>query len=203
MDYSTAITALKIADPILGTAIDRLGNCTLDQQQQSGDLLSSLARSILYQQLSGKAAGAIHRRLLALYPDPPFLTATAILATPDEALRAAGISRPKVVYLKDLAEKVQAGLPTLSQLELLDDEAIIRTLTPIKGIGRWTVQMLLIFRLHRWDIFPVDDLGIRTGARRLYDLPELPNKKTLEQLGQLWQPYRTIACWYLWRSIDA
>lgn len=203
MDYSTAISALQIADPILGSAIAQIGNCTLDQQQQSGDLLSSLARSILYQQLSGKAAGAIHNRFLALYSNQPFPTAANILATPDDILRGVGISRPKVVYLKDLAEKVQDGLPTLSELEPLDDETIIQTLLHIKGIGRWTVQMLLIFRLHRWDVLPVDDLGIRSGARRLYSLPELPNKKTLEQLGQPWQPYRTIASWYLWRSLDS
>ncbi|MBM0740220.1 DNA-3-methyladenine glycosylase 2 family protein [Phormidium sp. CLA17] len=202
MNYSIAIAALQSADPILGSAIAQIGTCTLDQQQQTGDLLSSLARSILYQQLSGKAAGAIHRRFLALYPDQPFPTAASILATPDDVLRGAGISRPKVIYIKDLAQKVQVGLPTLLDLEQLDDETIIQTLTPIKGIGRWTVQMLLIFRLHRWDVLPVDDLGVRAGARRLYNLPELPNRKTLEQIGQTWQPYRTIASWYLWRTLD-
>jgi len=117
-------------------------------------------------------------------------------------LRGVGISRPKVVYLKDLAQKILDGLPTLTELEQMDDEAIIKTLTQVKGIGRWTVQMLLIFRLHRWDVLPVDDLGIRSGIRRIYSLPELPNKKTVEQLGKNWQPYCTLASWYLWRSLE-
>ncbi|NEQ27950.1 MAG: DNA-3-methyladenine glycosylase 2 family protein, partial [Microcoleus sp. SIO2G3] len=124
------------------------------------------------------------------------------LATPDETLRAAGLSRSKILYLKDLAANVQSGLPTLADLEAEDDETIIRTLTPIKGIGRWTVQMLLMFRMHRWDVLPVDDLGIRAAMKRYYGLDDLPDRKTAERIGQPWKPYRTIACWYLWRSLD-
>ncbi|HEY9862289.1 MAG TPA: hypothetical protein V6D16_22525 [Candidatus Obscuribacterales bacterium] len=165
-------------------------------------MLTCLTRAIIYQQLSGKAAGAIHQRFLQLYPERSAPTAEAILATPDEVLRGAGISRSKAVYLKDLAQKVLDGLPTLSDLELMDDEAIIQALTPVKGVGRWTVQMLLIFRLHRWDVLPVDDLGIRAGIRRTYNLAELPNKQQMLDLGQAWQPYRTIASWYLWRSLE-
>ncbi|MBF2075425.1 MAG: DNA-3-methyladenine glycosylase 2 family protein [Synechococcales cyanobacterium C42_A2020_086] len=202
LDYTAAIAALKQADPILAATIERVGTCTLSQQQQTGDLLFALSEAILYQQLSGKAAAAIHRRFLQLYPNADFPTARDILNTPDEALRSAGISRPKITYLKDLAQTVLDGLPSLEALQTLDDETIIQTLTPIKGIGRWTVQMLLIFRLHRWDVLPVDDLGIRAAVRSLYNLPDLPNKATLERIGQPWRPYRTVASWYLWRSLE-
>jgi DNA-3-methyladenine glycosylase II len=202
MDYSIAIATLKQADPLLAQIIEQVGSCKLQQEQQTGDLLFSLAESIIYQQLSGKAAGTIHRRFLELYPDKPLLEAQDILNTPDEMLRGAGISRAKAVYLKDLAQKVLSDLPTLEELARLEDEAIIQTLTQVKGIGRWTAQMLLIFRLHRWDVLPVDDLGVRAGAQRVYNLPELPDKKALANLGEQWKPYRTIAAWYLWRSLE-
>lgn len=201
VDYAIAIESLKFADPKLGAVIDRIGRCTLDQIQHPGDLLYSLSRSIIYQQLSTKAATAIHQRFLEFYRDRG-ITAEAILETPDESLRSIGFSRQKITYLKDLAQNIQTGLPTLEELEVLDDEAIIQTLTKVKGIGRWTVQMLLIFRLHRWDVLPVDDLGIRAGIRRIYELDELPNKKTVLQIGQAWKPYCTIASWYLWRSLE-
>jgi DNA-3-methyladenine glycosylase II len=201
-DYATAIATLKQADPMMASLIDQVGECTLHHQQQTGDVLSALTRAIVYQQLSGKAAAAIHRRFLELYPNQPGPTALDILNTPDETLRSVGFSRSKVIYVKDLAQHVQAGLPAMKDLEQLDDEAIIQALIPIKGIGRWSVQMLLIFRLHRWDILPVDDLGVRAGAKRVYQLAELPNKKELELLAHVWKPYRTIASWYLWRSID-
>jgi DNA-3-methyladenine glycosylase II len=202
MDYATAIATLKAADLTLATVIDQIGACQLAQSQSTGDLLSSLSKAILYQQLSGKSAAAIHRRFLELYADTAFPSAADILATPDDVLRSVGISRPKILYLKDLAQHVQNGLPSLEILTTMDDEAIIQTLTPIKGIGRWSVQMLLIFRLHRWDVLPHDDLGIRSAIQKLYQLPELPNKKTVEHYGIPWQPYRTIAAWYLWRSLD-
>ncbi|MBD2384179.1 DNA-3-methyladenine glycosylase family protein [Cylindrospermum sp. FACHB-282] len=201
MDYSLAIAALK-KDPILGSVIEQVGDCQLDQVQPTGDLFFSLSRAILYQQLSGKSAAAIHRRFLELYAEQPFPTPEAILNTPDEMLRGVGISRPKVVYLKDLAQKIIDGLPTLAELEVMEDEAIIQTLTQVKGIGRWTVQMMLIFRLHRPDVLPVDDLGVRSGIRRLYALPELPDKKTVEHFGLKWKPYCTVASWYLWQSAE-
>lgn len=202
IDYAPAIATLKQADPILSDLIDTVGGCALDQAQQTGDLLFSLSKAILYQQLSGKAAATIHRRFLQLYPHQSAPTALDILNTPDEVLRGAGISRSKILYLKDLAQKTLDELPPLQDLELLDDETIIQTLTQVKGIGRWTAQMLLIFRLHRWDVLPVDDLGVRSGIRRLYTLSELPNKKTVEQIGAPWKPYRTVASWYLWRSLE-
>jgi DNA-3-methyladenine glycosylase II len=203
MDYTHAIATLKKSDPILAALIDQIGTCTLaqDPARYKGDLLYCLCESILHQQLSTKAAATIHRRFINLYKGS-FPTAIDLLNTPDDDLRGTGISRPKIIYLKDLAQKIIEGLPTLEDLEQMDDEAIVQALIPVKGIGRWTVQMLLIFRMHRWDILPVDDLGVRAGVRKAYQLAELPDKKTLEKMGEKWQPYRSIASWYLWRSLD-
>lgn len=201
MSYQAAINFLQHSDQVLGQLIEQIGPCKLDSSQQNGDLFSSLSRAILSQQLSTKAAAAIHRRFLQLYPEP-FPSALDILNTPEEVLRNVGVSRPKISYLKDLATKVLSGLPTLEELEVMDDESIILTLTQVKGIGRWTVQMLLIFRMNRADVLPVDDLGIRAGIRKAYVLDELPSKQTVERLGQKWKPYRTIASWYLWRSLE-
>jgi DNA-3-methyladenine glycosylase II len=194
--YSTAIKTLK-QDFILSQVIEQIGECRLNQVQQTGDLLSCLSRAIIYQQLSGKAASAIHHRFLQLYDS---LTPIDIINTPDEVLRSVGISRPKITYLKDLAQHFEQ-LPSIDTLQRMDDESIIKTFIVVKGIGRWTVQMLLMFRLHRWDVLPVDDLGIRSAIRNLYALTELPNKKTIEQIAKPWQPYRTVACWYLWQSL--
>ena len=201
MVYSDAINFLTQSDLILAQLIKQVGPCQLDQVQESGDLLSSLVRAILHQQLSTKAATTIHRRFLQLYPDT-FPSATDILDTPDVTLRSVGISRPKILYLKDLAQKVLEDLPTLEELEKMDDESIIKTLTQIKGVGRWTVQMLLIFRMNRYDVLPVDDLGVRVGIKKVYGLDELPDRKTIESLAQRWKPYCSIASWYLWRSLD-
>lgn len=201
-DYKTAIDVLKQADATLATVIDQVGDCTLIQEQQTGDIFLSLCESIIYQQISGKAAVTIYRRFLELYPERSFPTAEDILSTDDEMLRKAGLSRAKAVYLKDLAQKVLEGLPTLDELKEMADETVIQHLTQVKGIGRWTAQMLLIFRLHRWDVLPADDLGVRAAVRRAYGLADLPNKKEVEQIGLKWKPYRTIATWYLWRSLD-
>ncbi len=202
MSYSIAVNFLQQSDLVLAQLIEQVGPCQLDGLQQDGDLFSSLARAIVHQQLSTKAAAAIHRRFLQLYPDRLFPSATDILATPEVMLRSVGISQPKIRYLKDLAQKVLEDLPTLEELEKMDDESIIKTLTQVKGIGRWTVQMLLIFRMNRPDVLPVDDLGVRAGIRKLYGLNELPDKKTIESLGQRWKPYCSIASWYLWRSLE-
>jgi DNA-3-methyladenine glycosylase II len=202
MNYSIAIDFLLDSDPVLGQLIKEVGPCQLNPNQPTGDLFFCLSRSILYQQLSTKAASTIHSRFLQLYPDTEFPTAMDVLNTPEEVLRRVGISRPKISYLKDLARHVLEGLPTLEQLAVMDDESIIKTLTQVKGIGRWSVQMLLIFRLDRWDVLPVDDLGVRAGIRRVYGLETLPDKKTVETLGQRWKPYCSIASWYLWRSLE-
>lgn len=203
MTYLDAVNFLKQSDPVLAQLIAIVGPCQLGQVQQDGDLFSELARAILHQQISTKAAATIHRRFLQLYPEKPFPSATDILNTSEVALRSAGISRPKILYLKDLAQKVLEDLPTLEELEKMDDESIIKTLTHVKGIGRWTVQMLLIFRLNRPDILPMDDLGVRAGIRKVYGLNELPDSKTISILGQKWKPYCSVASWYLWRSLES
>lgn len=202
MNYSIAIDFLKNSDPIVGQLIDRIGACQLNQQELEGDLFFCLSRSILHQQLSTKVAKVIHERFLQLYPNTQFPSAQDVLKTPDEILRSVGISRPKISYLKDLAHHAIEGLPTLEELEFMEDEAIIKTLTQVKGIGCWTVQMLLIFRLKRWDVLPVDDLGVRAGIRKLYGLEALPDRNTTVRFGQRWKPYCSIASWYLWRSLE-
>lgn len=202
MNYAIAIDFLQDCDPVLGQLIDRIGACQLNQHELEGNLFFCLSRSILHQQLSTKVAHVIHSRFLQVYPDTQFPTAQDVLNTPDEVLRGVGISRPKIAYLKDLARHSIDGLPTLEALEVMDDESIIKILTQVKGIGSWTVQMLLIFRLKRWDVLPVDDLGIRTGIRNLYNLEALPDRKTAKRFGQRWKPYCSIASWYLWRSLD-
>jgi DNA-3-methyladenine glycosylase II len=202
MDYTIATATLKTADPILGRVIEQVGTCGLNQVQRSGSVFDALSRSIIYQQLSTKAATTIYGRFLQLYSDPEGLVPEAVLTTSDETLREAGLSRQKITYLKDLAQHTLDGLPTIEELEELEDETIIQTLTKVKGVGRWTVQMLLIFRLNRLDVLPVDDLGVRSGIRRIYELDDLPNKKQIEALGQKWKPYCSIASWYLWRSLE-
>jgi DNA-3-methyladenine glycosylase II len=202
MSYEAAVNFLKHSDPVLRQIIEQIGSCQLSASQQHGDLFCSLSRAIIHQQLSTKAATSIYRRFLQLDPSKPFPTALDILNTPDELLREVGLSRAKVLYLKDLAQKVLDGLPTVVELEAMDDEAIIQTLMQVKGIGRWTVQMLLIFRLHRQDVLPIDDLGVRAGIRKVYSLNELPDKQTILRLGQQWKPYCTVASWYLWRSLE-
>lgn len=183
----------------LAELIKQVGPCTLEPR--TGSLLDSLTRAIASQQLSTKAAATIHGRFLALYPDGP-PSAAQLLATEDDRLRQVGLSRPKIRYLKDLAQHIEAGLPDLDRLAAQSDQEIIQTLTQIKGIGPWTVQMLLIFRLQRPDVLPVDDLGIRKAMQRLFQLDDLPKKDRMIDLAKPWEPYRSIACWYLWRSLE-
>jgi DNA-3-methyladenine glycosylase II len=202
MTQNKAITFLQNADPILASVIAKVGAHQLESDPVTGDLLSGLVRSILFQQLSGKAAATIHQRFLQLYSDRDHPSAEDILNSSDDELRSVGISRPKIGYLKDLAQKVKDGLPNLAELEGMDDETIIQTLTQIKGVGRWTVQMLLIFRMHRDNIMPTEDLGIRTAIKNLYGLDELPKKKQIEAIAKKWEPYCSIASWYLWRSLE-
>jgi DNA-3-methyladenine glycosylase II len=202
MDYTIATATLKIADPILGRVIEQVGTCGLNQVQRSGSVFDALSRSIIYQQLSTKAATTIYERFLQIYSDYELLRPEVVLKTSDETLRGAGLSRQKITYLKDLAQHTLDGLPTIEELEELEDETIIQTLTKVKGVGRWTAQMLLIFRLNRLNVLPVDDLGVRSGIRRIYELEDLPNKKQIEAFGRKWKPYCSIASWYLWRSLE-
>jgi DNA-3-methyladenine glycosylase II len=164
----------------------------------------ALAESIAYQQLSGKAAATIFGRVRALYPKRKWLDPEQLLATPDETLRAAGLSRAKTAALKDLAAKTIDGtVPSGRALIRMTDDEIISRLTTVRGIGRWTVEMLLLFDLGRQDVWPVDDYGVRKGFAKTFRRRKLPTPKQLMKLGEKWRPYRSVAAWYFWRALDA
>ena len=158
-------------------------------------------RSIVYQQLSGKAAGTIHRRFRELYPNKR-PRAHLVLATSDDALRSAGLSRQKIGYLRDLSARVVDGSLPLAHLGRLPDDAIIDHLIQVKGIGRWTVQMFLMFRLGRPDVLPELDLGIQNAIQRAYGLRRARRPRRCCDSGEKWRPHATTACWYLWRSLE-
>jgi 3-methyladenine DNA glycosylase/8-oxoguanine DNA glycosylase len=163
----------------------------------------ALAESIAYQQLSGKAAATIWGRVRALYPRKKYLDPKLVLATPDEKLRAAGLSRSKVAALKDLAVKTIDGtVPSARSLAKMTDEEIIERLITVRGIGRWTVEMLLLFDLGRRDVWPVHDYGVRKGFAKTFGRRKLPSPKQLMKLGEKWRPYRSAAAWYFWRALD-
>jgi DNA-3-methyladenine glycosylase II len=163
----------------------------------------ALAESIAYQQLSGKAAATIFGRVRALYPKRKWLDPEQLLATPDETLRAAGLSRAKTAALKDLAAKTIDGtVPTGRALVRMSDDEIIARLTAVRGIGRWTVEMLLLFDLGRPDVWPVDDYGVRKGFSKTFGRRTLPTPKQLMKFGEKWRPYRSVAAWYFWRALD-
>jgi DNA-3-methyladenine glycosylase II len=162
----------------------------------------SLARNIIYQQLHGNAAAAIHQRVLDIYGKRR-LTPTDIINTSEEKLRGAGLSTAKTIAIKDLAAKTLDGtVPTLARLRRMEDEEIIERLTTVRGIGRWTVEMLLIFRLGRPDVLPVGDFAVRKGFALVYGLKEQPKPKELLQHGELWRPFRSVASWYMWRASE-
>jgi DNA-3-methyladenine glycosylase II len=163
----------------------------------------ALAESIAYQQLNGKAAATIWSRVRALYPRRKWLDPARILATPDEKLRAAGLSRAKVAAIKDLAAKTLDGtVPPGRALLRMSDEEIIARLAQVRGIGRWTVEMLLLFDLGRPDVWPVDDYGVRKGFAKAFGRRKLPTPKQLMKHGEKWRPYRSVAAWYFWRALD-
>ncbi|MGE5175289.1 MAG: DNA-3-methyladenine glycosylase family protein [Hyphomicrobiales bacterium] len=201
-DVPLAVRTLRAADPALGRLIERVGPCRfrVDPAQSP---FHALAESITYQQLHGKAAEAIFARVRALYAPRRFPTPAELLATPDDALRAAGLSRAKLVAMKDLAAKTADGtVPGVARLRRLDDEEIIERLTTIRGVGRWTVEMFLMFRLGRPDVLPVTDFGVRKGYAVAFRRRELPAPKWLAARGARWRPYRSVAAWYLWRAAD-
>ncbi len=163
----------------------------------------ALAESIAYQQLTGKAAATIFARVRALYPKRKWLDPKQLLATPDETLRAAGLSRAKTAALKDLAAKTIDGtVPSGRALVRMTDDEIITRLTTVRGIGRWTVEMLLLFDLGRPDVWPVDDYGVRKGFAKTFGRRKLPTPKQLMKFGEKWRPYRSVAAWYFWRALD-
>lgn len=163
----------------------------------------ALAESIAYQQLNGKAAATIWGRVRALYPKRKWLEPSKVLGTPDEMLRAAGLSRAKAAALKDLAAKTIDGtVPSGRALLKMSDDEIIARLTQVRGIGRWTVEMLLLFDLGRPDVWPVDDYGVRKGFAKTFGKRKLPTPKELMKHGEKWRPYRSVAAWYFWRALD-
>jgi DNA-3-methyladenine glycosylase II len=197
--HDDAIRHLTAADPILGAVIARVGPYAPEPHDLDSHF-GALVRTIVYQQLSGKAAGTIHGRVLALYGGEP--TPAQLLDTPDETLRAAGLSRQKLTYLRDLATHVHEGRLPLDAIAELDDDAIIQALVGVKGIGRWTAQIFAMFRLGRPDVLPELDLGVQKGVQLAYGLSELPKPKELMAIGAKWAPYRSIASWYWWRSLE-
>ncbi len=195
-----AVRHLKRVDPTLRRVIEQVGACRL-RPRPDGASFDYIVRAIVYQQLSGKAAGTIYARVQALYGDRP-PTPADLLATPPARLRRAGLSRQKLGYLKDLARHALSGAVPFDTLEVLPDEAVIEALTAVRGVGVWTAQMFLMFRLGRLDVLPVLDLGIRKGMRHTYGLRRLPTPTQVERIAAAWRPYRSVACWYLWRSLE-
>lgn len=190
------------ADPLMRRLIKQHGSCTLEPQTKRQPY-ESLVRAIAHQQLHGKAAEAILGRLIDALPGK-FPKPDDLLNTPESKIRACGFSQSKIAALRDIALHTQNGVvPTRAQIAKLSDEEIVTRLTQIRGVGRWTVEMLLIFQLGRPDILPVDDFGVRNGFRIAKELPEMPKPKELLAYGARWQPYRTVASWYLWRAADA
>ncbi|MEJ7604892.1 MAG: DNA-3-methyladenine glycosylase [Bryobacteraceae bacterium] len=192
-----ALQHLKQSDPVMAAIIERVGRYRIAHTEP---VFGSLVRSIVYQQLSGKAASTIFGRLLVETGTP--LRPEALLKLSPERLRALGLSGQKAAYVRDLAEKTASGIVRFEQLPKLTNEKIIEELTQVKGIGVWTVQMFLMFSLKRPNVLPTADLGIRNAIRKAYGLPDPPSPKEIEEIGARWHPYCTTASWYLWRSLE-
>lgn len=199
VDWTPAIAHLAAADPRLVPLIDQHG--PPDYNPTRAPVLS-LARAIVYQQLSGKAAATIWGRVLALYPRRRFPAPRAILATPDTELRAAGLSAAKTAALKDLARHVHEKRLVPSRLPAATDEEIAAMLLPVRGIGPWSVDMFLMFSLARPDVLPVGDLGVRKGMQRHFHLRKLPEPDRMRKLAEPWRPYRSVGSWYMWRLAE-
>lgn len=201
-DPDEAVRVLREADATLADLIDRAGPFALEPERVQHSPFEALLRAIIYQQLSTKAASTIWGRVRALFPGRTGPTPRRLLELDPDALRGAGMSRSKAASARDLAEKTIEGVvPGLAELQEMEDDEILERLTEVRGIGRWTVEMLLIARLGRPDVFPVHDLGIRRGYMITYGLEEMPTPKELEPLGEPWRPYRSVASWYLWRAV--
>ena len=197
-DYSRARRTLARRDPVIRDLLRAHGRCGLADAQHT-DPFQALAHAIVSQQLSTKAAATIARRFDALFDDAP---APARLASvTDQQLRTVGLSVQKVGYLRDLSARIESGALPLAALDGLPDQDVIELLTEVKGIGRWTAEMFLMFRLHRPDVLPVGDLGIVKAVQRAYGLRKAPDPKRLTKIGEPWRPYRSVACWYLWASL--
>jgi DNA-3-methyladenine glycosylase II len=197
------VAALRTADPVMARLIEEHGAIVREdlRAERRGDAYGALLRSIVGQQLSTKAARTIYGRMLELFGGHAPTPKQLLGADPDE-IRAAGLSRPKINYLRDLARHVEDGSLELDRLDELSDEEIIEELTAVKGIGEWSAHMFLMFHLGRPDVLPVGDQGIRNAVKTQYRLRKLPDAPRLEKIGRPWRPYRTLACLYLWSSLD-
>ena len=198
--HGRAIAHLTEADPVLGRWIAEAGPCGWSREN-AGTHFDHISRSIVYQQLSGAAASTIYGRVLALYGGAT-PTPAQIARTSDAKLRAVGLSTRKVEYIKDLARHTQAGTIPVNAIHEMEDAEVIATLTQVRGIGEWTAQMVLMFRLGRPDVLPVLDLGIQKAIKLLYGLRTHPTPERVAKVGARWAPYRTVASWYLWRRVD-
>ena len=197
-----ALQHLRRADKVLARVIKRVGPCPL-APRRGVPPYQALVRSVTFQQLNGNAAETIFRRLLALFPGKKFPAPEDIVAAPDEKLRSAGLSRAKTAAIKDIAAKTIAGVvPPRRIIAKLSDAEIIERLTTSRGVGPWTVEMLLMFTLGRPDVLPATDYGVRSGFARVYGLKELPSPKELLAHGECWRPHRSVASWYMWRALE-
>jgi DNA-3-methyladenine glycosylase II len=192
-----AINHLSKADPILRAIIGRVGPCRIEYGPPE---FHSLAESIVYQQLNGKAASTIFERFAALAGDP--VTPKGILKLTDAQMRSVGLSKQKSSYLRDMAERTVHGELNFGKLHALPDEEVIKHLTQVKGVGEWTAQMFLMFTLRRPNVLPTGDFGVQMAIKKHYKKRKLPKPLQMEKLAKAWEPYRSVACWYLWRSLD-
>ncbi len=201
-DYRAARRHLMKSDPKLRDVIKRIGPCRLHAVAPEHPF-EALCRSIASQQLSIKAAETIFRRFCALCPPDSRPTPERVMQLSDDQIRAAGFSRPKVSFIKDLAGHVIDGRLDLDGLTEHPDEEVMRQLVAVKGIGRWTAEVFLMFKLGRQDVLPADDLGLMNAVHRVYRLRKRPDARRLRQMGEVWKPYRSVAAWYLWASLDS
>jgi DNA-3-methyladenine glycosylase II len=186
--------------PAFARIVAVAGPCELRRGRPRRSHFAELARAVCYQQLAGPAARAIHGRFEALFEDAP--TAARVLAAREDALRSVGLSAAKAASIRDLAARVVAGTLVLDRMSRRSDERIVDELTQVRGIGRWTAEMFLMFQLGRLDVWPVDDLGVRKGFAALHGLEEMPTARALQPLGDSFRPYRSVAAWYCWRAVD-
>jgi 3-methyladenine DNA glycosylase/8-oxoguanine DNA glycosylase len=199
-DRIAAVTHLRSADPVLDRIVEAVGPFTMEPGE---GIFRALGRAVFFQQLAGPAARTIMGRVLAALgtDEQRWYEPRQFLAAADEDLRAAGLSRQKLGYLRDLSEKFESGELTEGDFHHLDDEDVISRATTVRGIGRWTAEMLLIFTLDRPDVLPVDDLGVRRGMQISYGLADLPKPDEMRRIAEPWQPYRSAGTWYMWRSL--
>jgi 3-methyladenine DNA glycosylase/8-oxoguanine DNA glycosylase len=202
VDYAAALQQLAQADAKLGELIGKVGPFTLEPRPLT-NVYASLGTSILRQQVSGKAADAIHARLNGLFASKDFPPAAALARSTAEHLRTAGVSGAKARAIIELAQQADQGLvPTPKELHQLSDDQVVEALTIHRGIGRWTVEMMLMFRMGRTDVFPIDDYGVRKGFQLTFRKRELPRPRAMLPRAEAWRPFRTIAAWYLWRALE-